>query len=356
VIIFYGRRLLPLLLFVGIACGDTPEDLPPASDTSTVTSLEDIGLLARMGTQEQESPAAILHAPLDGVLSGDEVIVLDESDPWVRIFHRSGQFLRAVGQAGLGPGEAVNPSAITATGQGYTLWENQGLVELGAEGESRQGLGRFGYRVRGGMACGNDLLVLASTLLPSDQPSVLARMHQNGALDTLLVLGPQRVQALQYPFFGVGGNGSLIVYTDEIPRDRLLEVACDGTLLQEIDVPPLGSGERWEQTERGWTLHPAIPPFPAGLGRVDGVVIWAEQERLGPDEGPEAEWATVFTALSGDASPPRLRIPGRYQILDDAPDGALLLGVREPLPEVVLLDGRALPQALVGAGGGSGRR
>lgn len=68
---FHWTRILPLLLFVGIACGDTPEDLPPASDASTVTSLEDIGLLARMGTREQGSPAAVLHAPLDGVLSGD---------------------------------------------------------------------------------------------------------------------------------------------------------------------------------------------------------------------------------------------------------------------------------------------
>lgn len=119
-------------------------------------------------------------------------------------------------------------------------------------------------------------MVLASILLPSDQPSVLARMDDSGALDTLLGLGPQRVQALQYPFFGAEGTGSLF-HTDEIPRDRLLDVACDGRVLREITLPPLGVGERWEQTERGWTLHPAVPPFPAGFGRVDGIVVWAEQ-------------------------------------------------------------------------------
>lgn len=126
--------VLALVLAVA-ACG--PQDGPPESDgnwVGTVTTEGNVTTVVNESGSVWGGPATLLEEASIGVESGadeymlgyvpgiyadgDEIFVIDNQVPIVRVYDLDGRHLRDIGGAGQGPGEFTNPCQITGSPDG----------------------------------------------------------------------------------------------------------------------------------------------------------------------------------------------------------------------------------------------
>ena len=304
---------------------------------------DDVGVISTFGEAEQAGWLSLLRRPRDAVIRGENVLILDESPPWIRVFKRDGEFLEALVSGGEGPGEAVRPSSLaTASGDGFVLTDRLGVSRFDPEGRLLAFTRRTAYAAMGAVeACSGRLFAVTRATLP-EAAAVLGEITPGGSLDTLLVFAPSRLNGrAHHTWFSHGDAFGLLVYPEEAGRPRLLRIGCDGEILREITLDPLGPGQRAEILQSGTIeVTPAEPPFPAGLALVDGFVLWAVQER---------DSTTSITAYGSEEARLRVTIDGWYQLLGHGPRGDLLFGNSFStrgtwgfIPSVVLVDGRQL--------------
>lgn len=304
---------------------------------------DDVGVISTFGEAEQAGWLSLLRRPRDAVIRGENVLILDESPPWIRVFKRDGEFLEALVSGGEGPGEAVRPSSLaTASGDGFVLTDRLGVSRFDPEGRLLAFTRRTAHAAMGAVeACSGRLFVVTRATLP-EAAAVLGEITPGGSLDTLLVFAPSRLNSrAHHTWFSHGDAFGLLVYPEEAGRPRLLRIGCDGEILREITLDPLGPGQRAEILQSGTIeVTPAEPPFPAGLALVDGFVLWAVQER---------DSTTSITAYGSEEARLRVTIDGWYQLLGHGPRGDLLFGNSFStrgtwgfIPSVVLVDGRQL--------------
>lgn len=304
---------------------------------------DDVGVISTFGEVEQAGWLPLLRRPRDAVIRGEDVLILDESPPWIRVFKRDGEFLEALVSDGEGPGEAVRPSSLTtASGDGFVLTDRLGISRFNREGRLLAFTRRTAYAAMGAVeACSGRLFVVTRATLP-EAAAVLGEIMPGGSLDTLLVFAPSRLNSrAHHTWFNHGDASGLLVYSEEAGRPRLLRIGCDGEILREITLDPLGHGQRAAILQSGTIeVTAAEPPFPAGLALVDGFVLWAVQER---------DSTTSITAYGSEEARLRVTIDGWYQILGNGPRGDLLFGNSFStrgtwgfIPSVVLVDGRQL--------------
>ena len=340
-----------ILLIVGISALSCNRDSRLAEVRPPLLSLPEIGIKAEFGVREGEGRLGVLRRPMDAIFSGDEVLVLDASPPWVRVFDREGHFLRAMVREGQGPGEVGRPYTLTATkDSGFVMAHRRGVDRLDREGNLVLTARHAGkHLVYGAVeACGGHVFVLARSPGEINGPGLLLRVGPDGTLgDTLAVLDPLRprnqVGRRRASFLEPTKEG-ILLYPEELNRDRLLEVGCNGRVLRDIEVDSLGEPETivpgWRPGTVG--LKAAQPPHPGGIAHVDGRVLWAALVVGSPVDG-SVDSTTVITAFDAEGSSRSVAIHGWFQLFDSDVGGSLLLGNADGLyPSILLVDGITL--------------
>jgi hypothetical protein len=338
-------------LFVSGACGDQQEAVGMRSPPLT---LADIDVKMEFGGENDEW-LGVLRRPMDAVLMENEVIVLDAAPPWVRVFSRDGRYLRAMVDRGEGPGEARLPYTLRGTEDGgLIVAHSRGIESLDSDGTVRQSVRHAGeYSIRGATeACGGRILALGrrsgdaggeALILPYESGAVLPE-----AIAVFDTMRPQAQIRRRHASFLRRSDGGMILYPEETNHHRLMEIACDGSVIRELHVDPLGLPERTalpppgERAPGRFAVRAAEPPFPGGIAEINGRVLWAALVADSLLDG-RIDSTTVVTAFDSTGGAAQLSIRGWYQLFDSDSKGMLLLGNADGLhPSVLLVDGNAL--------------
>lgn len=312
--------VLPLSLLSLASCG-APD---PDSDDRPPIELADLEGVVEFGS-DASSPLSLLHRVVDGVFLGDEIVILDASSPWIRVYDRSGSFRRSMLEEGQGPGEAEDPVMLgSSRDEELLVHDRRGVLHLDRTGALQSFTPRTpDYMSRGTVqACADDLFAMGYPPMGEDPPGVISRIDSNGVLfDTLIVFGPVRFNNRRHhPWFSDARDDGILFYPEERDRYRILEIDCEGAVLREIPIDSLGPGERWDDL----SLHPPAPPLPAGLVRLGDRVLWAtNMEDAGGRESVDS--LTAVTSFEPDGSTRRVFLNGWYRLLASDPDGTLLL-------------------------------
>lgn len=356
-----------LTIWLGaIACGndDRPSQNRERARTQSMT-FADIGIEASFGVREQSDPLSLIRQPLDAAFLGTEVLILDSSPPFVRIFDRSGEFRGFMLRQGDGPAEANRPSSISTTAAGNILVNHvRGFTLLTRDGTPLSFVRRVGHASRGVVeACDGQLVALVS--VGRSEPRLLGKIRSDRALeegveDTLVWLGPERRNdRAHHTWFVEPGPARILFYTEEQDSNRLLDVACHDGSYRELPLDSLGPPETATMLDANtFSVRLPQPPFPAGVARLGDRIVWASQviDPRGPDS------LTVFTVFGEDDQTRSIGILGWMQILDSDPDGMLLMGnsyrramIDGLYPRVVMVSGTHLLEVIDSLGSADDR-
>jgi hypothetical protein len=322
----------------------------PTARVGAIVELDDVGVLATFGDREDD-PLAVLRRPLDAAFLGADVAIVDVSPPWVRVFDRQGRFLRAMVRRGDGPGEARFPRTLAAAeSEQLLLAHTRGVVRLGSDGTPAFAVAAGGeFGIRGAMeACDGNVFVLARRLAEfAEAPGLLLRARPDGTLgDTVRMLGPLRrgdSRRLRASYLQRTDSGVLL-HTEEHDRHRLLEMACDGALVREVEVDSLGPPEQTVPGYRPGTIgvRGERPPYPGGVVKLGDTILWATLV-VDTAAGGVLDSVTVVTGFDVLGPPRSVAIRGWLQLFASDRAGLLLLGAADELrPKVVLVDGNVL--------------
>jgi hypothetical protein len=271
------------------------------------------------------------------------------------VFDRQGNLLNALVSPGEGPGEALAVQAVSAmAGDGIIVTHPAGVTGLDGSSALDFTIPVRDHIIRGAVqGCGDGLLALARRAGDDGAPGLLGRLGLDGAVvDTLALLSPLRpgrpppaFLLFYHPPYIKALEGRVLLYSEEIGIDRIIEISCEGEVMRELPVAEVGPPERSTPREGGITLSSPAPPFPAGFVHVADRIIWAA------NEGPISSLQTVLTAYGPDGGVFRLLTHGRFQLLDSDESGLLLVGnLGDLLPTVLLVDGLALLELIESRG------
>jgi hypothetical protein len=327
---------------------------PQLAGSKAQFTVSDIGIQVAIGADSMQDWLGILHRPIDAAFSGDEIVILDSSAPWLRIYSRDGQFLRGIMRSGEGPGEAMHPFAVRASSDGgLIVTHSAGVTRLDQNGEpvwlSRAGPYWTNAAVE---ACGTHIYVLARKMGELGASALILRAVPNLELyDTLVSLGPMRLpaQVRRRHTSYVRGNGEgILLYPEELDRHRLLEIGCDGQVRRELEVAPLGKPESIglpppaERRPGRMAVRAAEPPLPGGLAHVGDHLLWSAL-MVDSISTERIDSLTIITVIKDSAEARQISVRGWYQLLDSDQEGMLLLADADALyPRVLLVDGNAI--------------
>jgi hypothetical protein len=342
----FGDCRIPVLAFTILAIVSCEGmERSPAPDVIDVVSLAELGWEAEFGLSGAGNPLALLNRVRDAIAIQDEILILDGSPPWIRVYDRSGSFLRSMVLAGDGPGEARNPLSITGTGtDGFLLSEPSRVTRFDRAGSPLDVTSFENFFVRGAVdACDGAVVALARARGESaSPPGLLLRLSSDGAsLDTMVVMGPMREQfaPATHPSFLSAQGGEILIYPEEADRERLLSVTCAAGEQETIPLRPLGTPGRWgaypEPDGPGVVQHPAEPPFPAGAIPLGDSVIWAAQILAGEASRDSLTVLSVMTRDGGEVG--RLIVAGWIMLMDGTSDAGILIRARDPVDRVLVV-------------------
>lgn len=330
----------------------------PGLDEAGLLTLDSLGILVSYGLDESGGPDAVLQRPLDAAFSGEQVLVLDASAPWVRKFELGGRFDTAMVRRGEGPGEATQPYTLAAADDGFLMSHSRGVERFSSTGKLMTTVRDASPRGAAAVQCDGALLMTSeqSVEAPFIISRALTRIGRDGAVsDTIAVHHSARVSTrLMWTWFADVRDGTLLFYTEEEDRSRLERRSCEGELLGELELDSVGTGLVGRATETGFVISTARSPHPSGVARVADRTLWATR-RITPDN----DSITMIEAFDPAGGKRRLAIDGWYQIFDADDEGRLLLGnswtlgfnwlygdATGDIPAVFLVDGHALIAAI----------
>jgi hypothetical protein len=367
---FHRSTCLTLALVVaacGVEDGGDPEPVgtaatrpaspAPGLDERGRLTMDSLGILATYGLDEAAGPNAVLQRPLDAAFSGDHVLVLDASAPWVRRFERDGRFVAALVRQGDGPGEATQPYALAATDEGFLLSHRRGIERFSARGELVASMRGSSLRGASAIECDGALLAwIESSNTAFSIARALTRLAADGSIsDTIAVHQPARMSTRDmWTWFADVRDGTLLFYSEEEGRARLERRSCAGAVLGELGLDSIGTGLVGRPTETGFVITIARAPHPSGLARIADRTLWATRRITAENDS-----ITMIEAFDAAGGKRRLALEGWYQIFDADGEGRLLLGNSWTLgfnwmygnsmgyvPAVHLIDGHALLAAI----------
>jgi hypothetical protein len=154
--------------------------------------------------------------------------------------------------------------------------------------------------------------------------------------DTLALLGPMRANSRRsHPVLIDVVRDTVLFFTEEVDRHRLLELTCDGAVLREIEIAQLGPPEYFEFLDDGiMRLHPPSSPHPAGLLRTTDGVLWAVRDEVRRNQRSDS--VTVITRIEHSGRRSSGTLNGWY-LLADHSDGRLLLIAEAPVSRVLVV-------------------
>jgi hypothetical protein len=208
--------------------------------------------------------------------------------------------------------------------------------------------------------CGGSVVALGRQIGVQDPPGLIVRFATDGNVaDTLAVLGPLRRHA-QLPnakraSFMLSAASTILAYTEEEERHRILELACDGSIARELQTPSIGTGEQMRPTDDGrMEVRPPQPPFPAGLIRFGDRVLWATQviDTLGRNR---RDSLTVVTSFGRNGHTRTLLMRGWFELFDANNSKVLIGNLHGAYPSVIAIGASALGRLIDGTAGAQGK-
>jgi hypothetical protein len=141
------------------------------------------------------------------------------------------------------------------------------------------------------------------------------------------------------------GEDAVAFYTEEVGVNRLQMIDCRTRTATDIPIDSLGTQQWFEETQTGLALHPWEPPHPAGVALTSAGILWAAQV---VDVVSQTQDSLTIVALvrNGADTQRTLALRGWYQLLDNHPDGRLVLGTRQPVSSVVVIRTETLLDAI----------
>jgi hypothetical protein len=171
-----------------------------------------------------------------------------------------------------------------------------------------------------------------------EQPGAVTAARDLGApADTLSRLGPIRANSqMAHPLFMDAGDDAVAFYTEEAGVYRLQMIDCGTRITTDIAIDSLGTQQWYEETQTGFSLHPWEPPHPAGVAVTSAGILWAAQV-VEVDGESQDSLTIVSLARDGEYSRRTIALRGWYQLLDNHPDGRLVLGTHVPVSSVTVI-------------------
>jgi hypothetical protein len=309
---------------------------------------------AEIGLRQQRDRLATLQRPVDAILLGSEIVALEAYPPWVRIFDRDGNFISALASARGDSSDLLRPFALGAGLHGtFLVSDIRGIRTYARDGSVRATTMRPpGLRLRGALqTCDGHTLILAAKP-GSQEPGMLGSYRTDDRhVDTVTVLDTLRAHSQAYhPAFLARSGNHALVYTDERDRPRIVELGCDGAMVRELTLAPLGRDETEIVQGTKIRFTPPTFPLPAGVAAVNGRVLWATQVRVASANSDSL--FTIVTAIDSDGVGRRIALPAHLQIVDGDSTGTLLLlrGARRTRLSLISMDGNRLIRVIDSAG------
>ena len=298
------------LLVAPMACSSgTPADGGGAGDSQfTSETVDGVPTVTTTAGSKWGGPAILEEELSIGVLEGDEtamfgqvdgvwmtddaILVVDGQAPALRVYDRSGNYLRDIGQPGPGPGEYEHPSGIAVTGDGRiylqsgqgvnvygpdgeyeSSWKPEGNIRFGgnlvaeSDGEvytsyvDTSGMERGGMRnfqnLKRGMAAINLEGGYGEPIYPPDSdyesPTVEVNLG-NFSLDLPAVGAPRRA-------WGMGPDGTMAVGVGTDYKFEIVRPDGSVTAVERYwDPVPLQAAEAEEQAELLYSMVPQRDP------------------------------------------------------------------------------------------------
>jgi len=344
----------PILAFLGFAALGMTACEPDGGDTTrgTTLSLSQLPSFREIGVQDSGEAEALLFRVQDAAFLDGQVAVVDGAPPWIRIFEPDGTFRGGILPQGEGPGEAGQPRAVSRTSTGaMSVTEGRRAQVVSQEGLALGTVSLPGHLLRwAGEFCGREHALWAFPLGQEDPPNLLVVASGDDAvMDTILTWGPARgAWSGREPPHVVPSSTGLLLHTEELERERIIELDCQGQIRREIPVEPLGAPERYEDLpEGGFGLLPAEPPLPGGLARAGPHLIWATRE-VRPGLESAADSVTVVRIHHESGEERRAELSGWYRLHDGDVDGSLLWSAEHPVARVVIVNVDDLIQRATG--------
>ena len=335
-----GAVLLPLgFLVLGTTACEAEGGAP---GPTAVHSLNQFPSFGEIGVRESAEAEALLYRVQDAAFLDGLVAVVDGAPPWIRIFGVDGTFRGSLLPQGEGPGEAGQPRALSRTSSGaLSVTEGRRAQVVTRDGVAQGTISLPGHLLRwAGEFCGREHALWAFPLGQEDPPNHLVVASGDAAdADTILTWGSARgAWSGREPPHVVPSSEGLLLHTEELERERILELDCRGEIQREIPLEPLGPPERYADLPGGgFGLLPADPPLPGGLARAGAHVIWATRElRSGPEAALDSVTVVGIHLENGEER--RTELSGWYRLHDGDAHGRLLWSAEYPVARVILVD------------------
>lgn len=119
-VFMYSRSVLPVSLFliIAIGCGDPSDSAPAISEDGDSVPRHDLVITDSIGVELGDSNYVFGSIEAVTHTADGNILVLDRAACSVLEFTPGGDFVRRMGRRGSGPGEFLNPLAMTRLGDG----------------------------------------------------------------------------------------------------------------------------------------------------------------------------------------------------------------------------------------------
>jgi hypothetical protein len=322
-----------LLVVALAACG---AETPPVIHTEFPASASDNPV--RIGGAETPDAeiGLILAARFTG--TGEHVVVLDFTPPFVKVFRRDGTLHKAFLGRGSGPLEMQHPGAVAVAGDSLILVAggSRRVAVFTMDGQLR-GEGRTGFPVLAAAAgCDGGWIGYGPTFKAGTRPAWLHRLRFGQ--------GVARVEDLEFrddlgggivPIgvaYGIAQSNDMThVWHTLTENPSVLALACAGQMPTARKVDALSSPDapRTQGKAARMTIEPGLRTL-AGMAAVDDGVILAAQVVPKPGQ-PET---TEFTLLTPDGREQAVSVPGSYTLRDGHPRLGVLVSTTDPAPRL----------------------
>jgi len=273
---------------------------------------------------------------------GRHVVVLDFAPPYVKVFDSKGRFVRAFLRSGGGPGEALHPVALAASGDTaiFVADVSGRLMVFGMDGRLRHEATETRTRVLAATAgCAGDWVVYGPRAGSGAHPPTWLHRVRVGTGGTMVSrdLLPDSLASDRLPMgiaYGLVSDGRRVRALHTLGAAPVLATWGCGDAAVRLaahDIP--GREKRAAAQRRGDRARLEIAPGSrsrGGMAAVAGGVVIAELVVGRPP-------TTELTLLRDDGTRRTAAVQGDYVIRDSRPGVGVLVSSTDPVPRLFLI-------------------